>query len=143
PPRPPWLAPWAHGWPNSRAGCRTAREPRNHGARLDHRTLDRGFPEPSRLGVGRLPLADLRARRSAAARTAAWLDARPAPHLRVGHPVRSSLPGIRLDGTAGQSRRALGGRLESDAGIRVVLHYDFVPACFSSASRMKGMVRRR
>jgi uncharacterized membrane protein len=29
------------------------------------------------------------------------------------------------------------------AAMSLLLHYDFVPACFSSASRMKGIVRRR
>ena len=33
--------------------------------------------------------------------------------------------------------------IEPAAGIRLVLHYDFVLACFSSASRMNGMVSRR
>jgi len=34
-------------------------------------------------------------------------------------------------------------RSEPAAGVCVVLHYDFVLACFSSASRMNGMVSRR
>ena len=42
-----------------------------------------------------------------------------------------------------ESAGALGRRAEPAAGLRLVLHYDFVLACFSSASRMKGIVRRR
>ncbi len=54
------------------------------------------------------PVADLRARRAAAAGAAARPGARPPPHLRVGDLVRHSLSGVCADRAAGQPRRAVG-----------------------------------
>src|SRR3984893_6406223 len=138
-----WRAPWARAWPRSAVDSRAAREPRIQRAFADDLVLGRARLESARVDRGRIPVADLRPGRATAARTAERPGARPPPHLRLGHSVRHPLSRVRHDGIAGQPRRPLGRRRELAAGIRLVLHYDFVFACFSSASRMKGTVRRR
>src|SRR5277367_4928593 len=143
-----WPAPWAVGWPDLPPACRAARESRGDELRVTsafahHLALDRPRREPARMDVGRVPLADLRHCSSASARPIERLGARPAPYLRLGHVGCHPVPGIRSHRIAGQSLGTLDGGIESTAGFRVVLHYDFVLACFSSASRMKGIVRRR
>src|ERR1700722_3918128 len=143
-PKPSVTSParWARGWPRLAAGCR-AREPRIHSALADHLALDCSHIEPARLDLGGLSVANLHSRRSALVGAVEGSVARSPSYLRLGHPVRSPLSGVRSDGIAGQSRRALGCLVELAAGVRLVLHYDFVLACFSSASRMNGMVSRR
>src|SRR5665213_757527 len=142
-PRVNWRAPWARGWPLSLTDCRATLEYEIHLARADHLAVGRRCLEPAGLDGRRLSMADLHDRRTPAIGAAEWPDARPPPYLRLGHPVRDSLSCFRTDRIAGQPRRALGGRDELAAGIRLVLHYDFVPASFSIASRIKGMVSRR
>ncbi len=93
---------------------------------------------------GGLPLADLRAGRSAAARAAAraWCAAAATP---TRGPRCSPCPISIFTITellANPAARWVAS-LSLLAGLRVVLRYGFVSACFSSASRMKGMVRRR
>ena len=48
-----------------------------------------------------------------------------------------------VDRAPRESSRALGRRIQPAFGVRLVLHYGFILACLSSASRMKGMVSRR
>src|SRR5258708_38521349 len=138
-----WRAPWARAWPRLALDCRAARESRSHRAFTDDLVLDRARLESARVDDGRVPVAGLRPGRSTAAGAVERPVARPPPYLRLGHLVRHPLSRVRLDGIAGQPRRPLGRRRELAAGIRLVLHYDFVLAGFSSASRMKGMVSRR
>src|ERR1700681_4474842 len=143
-----WRARWAGAWPRSRIASRprtargTAREARN-GAVAHGLAVGRGGAEPARVGDGRLSVADLHPRGPAVAGAVERSQARSPPHLRLGHLVRHPLSCVCDYGVAGQPCRALGGRNEPAAGVRLVLHYDSVPACFSSASRMNGMVSRR
>src|ERR1700682_6299926 len=137
-----WRAPWARAWPRLAVDCRP-HESRHHRALTDDWVLDRARLESARVDDGRIPLADLRPRRSAAAGAVERPVARPPPYLRLGHFVRHPVSRVRFDGIAGQPRRPLGRRCELAAGIRLALHYDFVFACFSSASRMQGTVSRR
>src|SRR3984957_5019486 len=138
-----WRARSVCGWPLSPAGCGVARELSEHGAFADPVALARNRPEPAGVDNGRVSVAYLHSRRVALAGSVQRPQARPTPYLRMGHLVRGSLSCVCLDGAAGQLRRALGGLDDSAAGICLVLHYDFVLASFSSASRMKGMVSRR
>src|ERR1700722_7674847 len=133
---------WARGWLRLATGCR-AREPRILSPRADHLALDWGHIEPARLDLGGVSVGDLHSRRSALVGAVERTVARSPSYLCMGHPVRRPLSGVRVDGIAGQSRRALGCLVELAAGVWLVLHYDFVLASFSSASRMKGMVSRR
>src|ERR1700691_4312222 len=121
-----WHAPWVCGWPLSPTACRAAREHRSHHAFAHPVVLACHRPEPARLDDGRASLGPVRARRTAVARAAQSPQTRPPPYLRVGHLIRRSLSGLCVDGIAGQLRRTLGRLADPAAGIRMVLHYDFV-----------------
>ena len=96
------------------------------------------------LDAGRVSLADLRARRACPCsrrlnglmrgrrHTYAWATLFAIPYLAFALTELLVNSAARWVGCA-----------EPAAGLRLVLHYDFVLACFSSASRMKGMVSRR
>src|SRR5450631_671328 len=138
-----WHAHWGHEWPHWPIDCRSARESGSNGAHADHLALDRGRLESPRVDDHRLFVAHLHPCSIAAVGAAEWAHTGAAPHLRLGHLVRYPLSRLCVDRTVGQSCGTLGGRHELAARIRLVLRYDFVFACFSSASRMKGMVSRR
>src|SRR5882757_3448857 len=141
--RVPWRARWERGSLRSPPGSRRAHERCIGFALADHLALARSRLEPARVDSRRLSLAYLRHRCFAIVGAAARTAARQPLHLRLGNPVCHPLPGLCPHRTLGQPAGALGGGHEPAAGVRLVLRYDFVLACFSSSSRMKGMVSRR
>src|SRR5712664_3242515 len=87
-----WRAPWAPVWPRlAVASCRAARESRNHGAFADHLVLGSAGLESARMDYGRVSVADVRPRRSTAARAVERSLARPPSYLCVGYLVRDPL----------------------------------------------------
>src|SRR5271154_5342300 len=138
-----WPAPWASASLPWRIGCRGRIEHVVGRTFADLLVMGRHRRKSPGVDQRRVFLAVLRACGAAVAGPAEWAAARSPLHVRVGDLVRGSLSCVRSYRASGQPASALGGRTEPAAHLRLVLHYDFVPACFSSASRMNGIVSRR
>ena len=139
-------APWARAWPRSPSRLQSAARER---CRPTARSLTIWLWVAVALSLlaldaGRLSLADLRARRRCRLlaplnglvrgrrHTYAWATLFAIPYLAFALTELLVNPAARW--VAAMSLLLV---------FALVLHYDFVPACFSSASRMNGMVSRR
>src|SRR5258707_5971007 len=141
--RVPWREHWAHAWRLSPIALQRAHERNVDRPRREHLAVGRGYLKPAGVDPRRLSVADVPHRGLAVARALERLGARQTPHLCLGDIVRHTLPGGCAYRIVGQSAGTLGRGADPIAGLRLVLHYDFVFACFSSSSRIKGIVSRR
>src|SRR5258708_7358576 len=124
--RVPWRGRWAHAWRLSPIALQRAHERSVDRPRGEHLAVGRGCLKPAGVDPRRLSVADVPHRGLAVARALERPGARQTLHLCLGDIVRHSLPGVCADRIVGESASTLGRGDDPIAGLRLVLHYDFL-----------------